>query len=239
MVKTKQIPLQFEPIPCLGREDFMVNKSNAEAVSMINLWPDWPFFALCIYGPQGSGKTHLANIFAQHVYKITNHPYKIPSIEASEINMDSPHRLFEQSRCLIVENIRENINQEAMFHLYNLYRNEGGNILFTAQIPLARMNFSLKDLQSRLNIIPAVELKAPDDELLSTILIKLFSDRQMTISPEILSYIINNMQRSNAYAIKLIAEIDNICLARKRAISIPIVKEALESVNNCYQGELF
>ena len=132
------------------------------------------------------------------------------------------------------------MNYEAMFHLYNLYRNEGGNILFTSEIAPARLNLPLADLQSRLNTIPAIEIKAPDDYLLSCLVVKLFSDRQININPELVNYIVNNMQRSFSYARNLVEEIDRISLSRKRAVSVPIIKEAMAVLDNSkLQGELF
>ena len=235
----KQIPLEFEHRPCLGREDFMVAKCNAEAVSMLDSWPNWNFFALCIYGPKGSGKTHLANVFSNKVSVFTNHPYKIPSIKAKDINLELPHHLFEKSKCLIVEDLEEVKDFEAMFHLYNLYRNEGGYILFTSLTAPARINVSLPDLRSRLNIIPAIEIKDPDDDMLSALTLKLFSDRQINISPDTLGYILKNTQRSYSYIRKLVAEIDTISLAQKRAVSIPIIKEAFANLNDNKQQELF
>ena len=153
--------------------------------------------------------------------------------------VETVHELFRQNPCLIVEELSPDINEEAMFHLYNLYRNEGGNILFTAEEAPARMRFKLKDLQSRLNIIPSVEIKAPDDELLSSLLVKLFMDRQIMVSPEVINYLLNNMQRSFAYARKIVAEIDNLSLARKRAVTVPLVKEAVSLLDDDPQGELF
>lgn len=235
----KQLPLAFEHKPFLGKEDFMVAGCNAEAFAFVEKWPDWPFFALCLYGPEGSGKTHLANMFSNNVSIATNYPYKIPYIKAQELTLDMPPKLFAKHNCLIVEGLSDNINNEAMFHLYNLYRNEGGFILFTSETAPARLNISLPDLRSRLNIIPSVEIKEPDDDLLSALIVKLFMDRQVVITQEVLNYIVQNMRRSFAFARKLVIETDNISLARKRAISIPIVKEAIAVLCDTNQGELF
>ena len=90
-----------------------------------------------------------------------------------------------------------------------------------------------------MNIVPAVEIKEPDDELLSALLVKLFMDRQIMPSPELTSYILHNMQRSFAYARRLVAEIDNISLARKRAVTIALAREAVAVLNDNHQGELF
>ena len=149
-----------------------------------------------------------------------------------------PRRLLEANPCLIIEDLDGSVDQETLFHLYNMYRDEGGSILFTAAQAPARLNFTLPDLRSRMNIVP-VEIREPDDGLLSALLVKLFMDRQITVSPEVLNYTIANMQRSFAYARKLVAEIDNISLARKHAVTTAIVREAVNSLEHDTQGELF
>lgn len=234
-----QLPFDFAHRPYMGREDFIKAPCNAEALEMVELWPRWPAFALCIYGPEHCGKTHLAHIFAKNAAVQTNYPYPIPQIEAQNADMDIPPLLFARHPCLIVENLCENIDEEAMFHLFNLYRNQNGFVLFTAEQPPARMRFKLPDLQSRLNMIPAIGISEPDDELLSALIVKLFMDRQITISREVINYILVNMQRSFTYAHRLVEEIDAVSLSYHRAVSIPIVKEAINSLRQCRQGELF
>lgn len=235
----RQLPLEFYHRPYMNREDFMMAECNFEAFRLVDSWPNWSYFAACIYGPEGCGKTHLANIFSDKVSVLEHYPYKIPCIKAAGLTTELPRRLFETFPCLIIEDLQTNINQEALFHLYNMYRDEGGFVLFTSTRAPARLNFTLPDLRSRMNIVPSVEIKEPDDGLLSALLIKLFADRQITLSPEVLNYTIANMQRSFAYARKLVAEIDNISLARKRAITTAIVKEAFNNLANDTQGELF
>ena len=239
MSETQQLAFTLPHRPALDKEDFLISPCNEEAVKAIDLWPSWDFFALCIYGPEGCGKTHLANVFSNRVSLLTNYPYKLPKIQAKNLKLEDVHELFKQNTCLIVEDLSTDINQEAMFHLYNLYRNEGGNILFTSHEAPARLHFTLKDLQSRLNIVPSIEIKAPDDNLLSGLLIKLFMDRQINVSPEIISFILNNMQRSFSYARKIVEETDMLSLRLKRAVSIPLIKEAMKNLADDSQGELF
>ncbi len=236
---TTQLPLNFPCRPSLGREDFMVADCNAEAVGIIDNWPRWPYFATCLVGDAGCGKTHLANVWAQKIAVATNHPYRIPFVKASQLNRDLANQLYETSAQAVIEDLPDLQNQEALFHLYNTYRDMGGNLLFTSTIAPARLNFSLADLRSRLNIVPIYEIKAPDDNLLMALLLKLFADRQITPSPELLNYLLNNMQRSFSYARKLVEEIDNISLARKRAVSINIAREAIAALNSDKQFNLF
>lgn len=238
-IKISQLALDFPHRPSLGREDYLVAPCNKEAVALVDGWPDWPFFAACIYGPEGCGKTHLANVFANKVANLTNYPYRIPFIKAAQINLNNFRDLFKQHNCLVIEGLQAEINQEALFHLYNLYRDEGGNILFTSQTAPARLNFTLPDLRSRMNIVPAIAINEPDDELLSALLVKLFFDRQIVPAPELIKFILNNMQRSFAYARRLVAEIDTLSLARKRAVSTALVKEAIDLLADNSQGDLF
>ena len=235
----RQLPLEFYHRPYMGRDDFMPSMCNFEAYRLIDSWPMWNYFAACIYGPEGCGKTHLANIFSDNVSVIEHYPYKIPCIKAKDLTLDMPRQLLNKFYCLIVEDLSADINQEAMFNLYNMYRDEGGSILFTSREAPARINFTLADLRSRMNIVPSIEIKEPDDNLLSVLMVKLFMDRQINVSPEIIKYTVSNMQRSFSYAKKLVEEIDNISLAQKRAITIPIVKEAIQNLSDNKQGYLF
>ena len=94
-------------------------------------------------------------------------------------------------------------------------------------------------MRSRLNIVPNAEINQPDDEMLTALIAKLFNDRQIIISQEILDYILTYSERSFAYITKLIAEIDEISWIYGRAVSIPIVKEAIDNLNHDQQLELF
>lgn len=234
-----QMALNFPCRPSLGRDDFMVAECNMEAVSVIDSWPQWPYFAVCLLGSAGCGKTHLANVWAQRIAVETDRPYRIPFIRAEQLTLELFRQLSEQSKYIVIEDLPELKNQEALFHLYNAYRDMGGNILFTSDKAPARINFSLPDLRSRMNIVPIYEIKEPDDNLLMALLLKLFSDRQITPTPELLNYLLKNMRRSFSYARKLVEEIDNISLERKRAVSIAIAREAIASLNTDLQFNLF
>ena len=72
MKRPTQQPLALELSPRYGREDFMPAPCNADALSWISNWPDWPGPALALHGPAGSGKTHLLHAIG-HAY-LQAHP---------------------------------------------------------------------------------------------------------------------------------------------------------------------
>ena len=239
MAQFSQIPIKFEPQTFYHREDFMVADCNRAALKAVESWPDWPFFALLLFGPKGCGKSHLAHIFAQTVCLKTKKPIPVGFVMAQDLTVKKIKTLHDEYSCLVVENLKADIDENALFHLFNLYQNEGGYLLLTALKPPAYFNFKLPDLASRLKIIPSVALLEPDDKMLSALIVKLFSDRQINISQETLDYMTSHMERSFSYAIKLVEEADAVSLSLKRAISSNIIKEAMHNLSLKKQPDLF
>ncbi|MBO7097560.1 MAG: DNA replication protein [Alphaproteobacteria bacterium] len=234
-----QFPFIFEPTKQYLLQDFMISHCNHHAYQTIKLWPNWPFFAMLIFGPKGSGKTHLAHIFTQHVCLSSSKPVQTEILQACDITLNKIPRIHAQNPCLVVENVSQKVDEEALFHLFNIYQNEGGYILFTSAQSFIQIPFKLPDLASRLKIVPAVPILQPDDQMLEALIVKLFSDRQITLTSEVLNYILQNMERSFAYAEKLVKQVDDLSLALKRAVTVPLVKQAMIELKNNFQQELF
>ena len=57
-----QLILRFPTHQVYKKEDFYVSPSNHEAYNYINSWPKWIKRIINIFGPPGSGKSHLASI---------------------------------------------------------------------------------------------------------------------------------------------------------------------------------
>src|SRR6266508_1978458 len=61
----RQLALALDHSESLAREDFLGGPSNAAALALVDAWPDWTHRAVVLIGPEGSGKSHLAAIWAQ------------------------------------------------------------------------------------------------------------------------------------------------------------------------------
>ena len=229
----------FLPQNFLGEEDFMVTTCNQNAYMAVKMWPDWQHFSLNIYGPKSSGKSHLAHIWISTIQNTLPRPIQIPILPSHSINMKNVNKITNEHQYLVIEDLDSNINEEAFFHLYNNYNVPNRFILFTSELPPSKLALKLPDLRSRLNIVPTIEIQQPNDEMLIALIAKQFNDRQIIITQEILDYILNHSERSFDFITKLIAEIDEISWTYGRAVSIPIIKEALQNITQNQQLELF
>lgn len=215
----RQLPFDLPPQQAMGAADFIAAPCNAAALALIDAWPDWPApgRALVIHGPAGCGKTHLGHVFQAHARTAGREvfylgaPTELPDLpDEAVLILDAPQ-----------------LEEVTFFHLLNRLKNEGGDLLILSREAPARWQVALPDLASRLRALPTVEVAAPDDALLGAVLAKHFHDRQIAVSPEVIDYLLRQMERSFAAAADLAGRLDQAALAEGRAITIPLVKRTL------------
>lgn len=220
---TAQIPLDLGHRPAHGREDFMVAPSNRNAVAWIDRWPDWPAPALVIHGPASCGKTHLAAVWKEQACAAHIDTARLSAQNASDIAAKEKHLVLDHIDPWLGDRMAETV----LFHLYNIMKEEKRTLLLTMRASPQHINFVLPDLASRLRSAPAAAIDPPDDELLSALLVKLFSDRQLQISHDVLTYILPRMERSFSAAHGLVTAADRLAMAEKKGISIPLIRRIL------------
>lgn len=208
-----------------GRDDFLVAASNQDAVSWIDLWPEWPAPALILYGPAACGKTHLAAVWQEQSQAV--------SIDPQSLSTQSADIIFARGAHLMIDPVDPWIGDRAaettLFHLYNLAKENKRTILMTMRVPPVRLGFAIPDLASRLRAAPGVAIQAPDEMLLGAVLVKMFADRQINIGEDVLHYILPRMERSFAAARNLVEKADQVALAEKRPVSVPLIRHVLMS----------
>ena len=203
----------------LGAEDFLVSDCNRAAVKLIDAWPQWSDHVQLLIGPPASGKTHLARVWQALS--------GAKALSPGMLDVDVIDRM-EAGTALVVEDAdRTACEEKALFHLVNLARENRLFVLLTARCAPNRWHLSLPDLLSRLNAVPAVEIGAPDEALIRTVMLKHFADRQLDIDPKVLTYLSLHVDRSLAAAAAAVAAIDRAALATGRKISRQLVSEVL------------
>ena len=223
----RQLVFDLAHRQALGAEDFLVSRSNDAAVEMIDRWPNWPHPASLVAGPQGSGKSHLANVWRLRSGAGT--------VTAARLD-DAAVAALEPGAALVVEDLDRGIaDEKALFHLLNRARESKLSLLLTSRIPPGEQEFRVPDLRSRLRALPMVEVQPPDEALLKAVLVKLFTDRQLTVEPLVIDYLAVRMERSMAAASRIVAVVDRLALATHRKLTRPLAAEALASLGESHE----
>jgi chromosomal replication initiation ATPase DnaA len=215
----RQLALALSFEESFAREDFLVGPANAAAFDLIDRWPDWPSRVMVLVGPDGSGKSHLAAIWAENA--------GARFVAASGLAYATVPRELATG-ALVLEDVRAGaFDERAVFHLLNLAREDEAHVLITARCAPAGWAIGLPDLASRLRALPSVCLEAPDDALLRAVLVKLFADRRLAVDEVLLNYLISRMERSFAAARRLVDALDREALRQKRPLTRALAAELL------------
>ncbi len=219
----RQLLLRFDHRPSLTGDDFYVAEGNRTAVLWIDRWPDWPAPALTIHGPAGCGKTHLAHVFLARTGGRL--------VTAEDLIARPPHDLMEGVPACVVDDAEQVAaagHEQPLLHLYNTVKETGRHMLITSRLPPSRWAVRLPDLRSRLNAAAAVPIAEPDDALMKAVLVKLFSDRQLRVNEDVLTFLLTRMERSFAAARDLVGRVDEKALRTRRNISVSLVSRILQ-----------
>jgi chromosomal replication initiation ATPase DnaA len=217
-----QLILDLPPRPAMGRDDFFVSEANAAAVAQIDGWRDWPMGKLVLTGPAGSGKTHLAHVWAaQSGARV---------IAAAQV-VATPLPELAAEPALAVEDVEAVAGdakaEEALFHLHNALAQTGAPLLLTGHAAPSRWGLRLPDLASRVAQAGLARLDPPDDQLLMMVLVKHAADRGIPLSPTMLTYLAPRIPRSFAAAARVVARIDALALSRKKKPGMSHARAAL------------
>ena len=193
---------------------------NEAAIAWLDRWPDWPGPALVLYGPPGSGKSHLAEVWRRRSGAEVIHAARLA---------EAPPGARRDAGALVIEGLGGRIDERALLHLYNGAVERGAHLLLTAAAAPARWPLALPDLASRLRLAPAVALGLPDDALLGALMLKLFADRQIAVAPEVPAYLVPRIERTFAAVAGLVDRLDRAALAEGRPITVPLVRRVLSA----------
>ena len=227
--KNIQLSFNLKKKKIYEKDDFLVSKSNKEAYKFINKWPNWESRKIIIFGDSGTGKTHLSKIWQKKTSAIILNLNKFKKIKFDNF--------FLKKKKFIIENIsnffdkikkkdKENLEKN-LLHFYNLIDEKRGYVVLTASIAPKFWGINLPDLKSRILSSTTINIKKPDDELLSSVLVKLFIDKQILIDKKIIKFIVYRSERSLTSLQSIVNKIDEQSLVTKKKININFVKKLI------------
>ena len=229
-----QLVFDFEHRPALEAQDFFVNPCNQEAVAWIDNWPEWPSPAFVVHGPSGCGKSHLAQVFLAHSSGVR--------ISPSQLLDEEPQVLLGGAEACLLDDLdvaftycNNHALEEALLHLYNILKEHKLTMMITAKSPPSRWGITLPDLSSRLKTATLAKIGPPDDNLLAAVLVKQFSDRQLTIESEVVAFVQARIERSFKALGQFVAIADKLSLAKKSRASITLMRMAIEKLDETRQ----
>ena len=216
-----QLILKFPTQQAYKKEDFYVSSSNQEAYDFINSWPKWIKRIINIFGPSGSGKSHLASMLKSKTSCLW--------IDSNELN-EKTFLKFKTKETLIIENLNEKISEKLLFPLWNIALQDNKYFLITSTKPLNSYKFKMNDLVSRVNSSLIIGISLPSDDLISVILAKNFSDKQIKVEKKHIDYIIKRIDRSYEKISQFILTLDKYSLKKGSPFGLKMIKEVLKMI---------
>ena len=218
----EQLAFRLPARPALGRSDFFISPANASAVEMVTDDARWPQGKLALIGPEGAGKSHLVRVWAGERDAVIAAGANLGGVDLSAL-ADRGRVAVEDVEAAMGDDAAE----RALFHLHNLLQGSG-RLLLTGRSPPARWPIALPDLRSRIQAMTVAALAPPDDALLAAVLVKLFADRQITVTPALVAYLVSRIDRSFAAAQDIVDRLDRAALSEGRAINRALAARLLD-----------
>ena len=218
-VHPRQLAFALPHTESLTRDNFLEGPANAAGLALIDAWPEWPSRTMLLAGPEGSGKSHLAAIWAEAAgaRSTTAHALTAANVPAALA-----------TGALVVEDLRPaDLDERALFHLLNLAREDQAYVLITARVPPASFEIELRDLRSRLRALPVVSLQEPDDQLFRALIVKFCADRQLAVDEAVVGYLATRIERSYAAVRQAVELLDREALSLGRPVTRALAAEVL------------
>jgi chromosomal replication initiation ATPase DnaA len=220
-VQPRQLAFALPHAESLTRDNFLEGPANAAGLALVDSWPDWPNRIMLLVGPEGSGKSHLAAIWAEEAGARSTSAHALTAAAV-------PGALA--TGALVVEDLKSSdLDERALFHLINLAREDEAYLLITARLPPSAFEVELRDLRSRLRAVPVVSLLPPDDQLFRALIVKFCADRQLAVDETVVSYLATRIERSYAAVRQAVEFLDAEALRLGRPVTRALAADLLRN----------
>ena len=218
----KQIPLAIGAGPEQGFDNFMPGP-NAAALAHLRGWPAGSAAPVYLWGPQGSGKTHLLKGVTRQC-----HAQGQRSLWFSSRDL-TPWDLHEAASLVVLDGCDrfDEAQQQAAFALFVEAATRGVAIAAAGRVPPVDLPLR-EDLRSRLGWGHVFALQPLGEPEARAVLRREADRRGVFLSDEVMDYLLTRFARDLKHLMGLLDGLDEFALANKRAITVPLLKQMLD-----------
>lgn len=214
-----QLPLDLATAPPARLANF-VPGPNLEALQACRRCASGEVRALYLWGASGTGRSHLLQAIAAEQ----------DSARARLLDADSPLANFVFTPLVshwLVDDVDrlDAARQEAAFHLFNAALAHRG-VVFCAAGDQAPARLALMpELATRLGYGLVIQLRPLAEDDLAAALTLTLRERGLAAGAELIPWLLTHAPRNLGYLRGLIDALDRYALARRRALTLPLLRE--------------
>ncbi|MGZ5184953.1 MAG: DnaA regulatory inactivator Hda [Caldimonas sp.] len=216
----RQIPLAIGPEPARSFENFLPGANGAALAHLLALSAGAP--PVYLWGPPGSGKTHLLQACVQRAQQQGDGTAWFGSDVATPWQAPEHCQWFVFDDC----DAFDAAQQQAAFSLFVEAGARGAVVLAAGSVPPVDLAVR-EDLRTRLgwgNVFALLPLAEP--EVRSAL--RREADRRGTfLSDEVMDYLLTRFARDLKHLMAQLDRLDEFSLSNKRAITVPLLKQML------------
>ena len=229
MLFSPQIPLQLDPGRPDRFEDFIPGPNQNVLLATRQLL-DEPGGSLFLWGPEGSGKSHLLNALCHAArekglsafYIALQH---LPDEAAA--GLDGLQGLDLVCVDDLDSVVGKPVWEQALFRCFNDVRAASGRLVVSSRLSLSSLQFSLPDLQSRLAWGLRMNLCLPDDEGKLQVLQQRARALGIELPRDVQRYLIKHSKRDMGSLLAMLERLKDAAFVAKRRITVPLAREFL------------
>lgn len=229
----KQLGFNFLDEDNYNINNFIVFDSNIEAYYFLNKNKEDENILdnqlIFLSGERKCGKTHLGCIWKQkHNAKTLNYN------ELFSLKMEN--FIVKVSGCIekfdyyLLDDLANDFDEEKLFYLLNAILNNNSAILVISQQNIFKKKIRLKDLKSRINGAVNLKIKKLLKSVKTMLLVKLFSDRQISVNGEVLKYLTKKLPNDYWSVCDFVGRVEGIMMETGNRLTVGLVKGVVEKV---------